>query len=76
MHELILSNVLFIPDFQITLISVNHLAKAGLSTYFPRNSNTCSVYQGKRQILTGYIGEISTMRMSYLYFQRTVLIYW
>ena len=51
-NEFILSNVLFVPDFQITLISVNKLAKAGLSTFFPRNTSTCSIHQGKTLVVT------------------------
>ena len=52
-NEFILSNVLFVPDFQITLISVNKLAKAGLSTFFPGNTTTCTIYQGKTPVMTG-----------------------
>ena len=52
-HEFILSNVLFIPDFRITLISVKRLASAGLSTFFPGNTSHCIVYQGKQQVMTG-----------------------
>ncbi|KIM65736.1 hypothetical protein SCLCIDRAFT_74324, partial [Scleroderma citrinum Foug A] len=51
-HEFILSNVLFIPDFRITLISVKRLASAGLSTFFPGTTSHCIVYQGKQQVMT------------------------
>ncbi|KAI6146678.1 hypothetical protein BKA82DRAFT_166976 [Pisolithus tinctorius] len=46
-NDFILSDVLYVPDFKVTLISVNKLAKSGLSTYFPGDSNTCSVDQGR-----------------------------
>ena len=53
-NEFILSNVLFVLDFHITFISVNKLAKAGLSTFFPRNrATTCTIYQGKTLVMTG-----------------------
>ena len=52
-NKFILSNVLFVPDFRITLISVNKLAKAGLSTFFPENTTTCTIYQGKTLVMTG-----------------------
>ena len=44
------SNVLIVPDFWITLISI--LVKAGLSTFSPRNTSTCAIYQGKTLVMT------------------------
>ena len=43
-------NVLIAPDFWITLISI--LVKAELSTFSPRNTSTCAIYQGKTPIMT------------------------
>ncbi|KIK73290.1 hypothetical protein PAXRUDRAFT_178819 [Paxillus rubicundulus Ve08.2h10] len=37
------ANILLIPEFQISLISVNRLSTAGLSTVFPASSSTCYV---------------------------------
>ena len=51
-NKFILSNILFVPDFQITLISVNKLAKAGLSTFSLRNTSTCAIYQRKTPVMT------------------------
>ncbi|KAI5997862.1 hypothetical protein F5J12DRAFT_725121, partial [Pisolithus orientalis] len=42
-----------VPDFKVTLISVNKFAKSGLSAYFPGDSNTCSIYQGRQPVMTG-----------------------
>ena len=44
-YEIILSNVLLILEFQISLISVNHLASAGLSTTFPAGSEKCYIWK-------------------------------
>jgi len=49
--EIILSNVLLSPEFRISLISVNRLASASLSTSFPANSNACYVRKDKNTIL-------------------------
>ena len=51
-NKFILSNILFVSDFWITLISVNKLAKAGLSTFSPRNTSTCAIYQGETLVMT------------------------
>ena len=42
-YEITLSNVLLIPEFQISLISVNHLASAGLSTTFLASLEKCYI---------------------------------
>jgi len=49
--EIVLSNVLLIPEFQILLISMNWLASASLSTSFPANSNVCYVRKDKNTVL-------------------------
>ena len=46
-YEIILSNVLLIPEFQISLISVNCLASAGLSTTFLAGSKKCYTVSNK-----------------------------
>ena len=48
---MILSNVLLIPDFQLSLISVKHLTSTDLSTTFLANSNTCYVWKDWNTIL-------------------------
>ncbi|KIJ10956.1 hypothetical protein PAXINDRAFT_41637, partial [Paxillus involutus ATCC 200175] len=50
-YEIILSNVLLIPEFRISLISVNRLASTGLSTAFPANSDVCYVRKDRNTIL-------------------------
>ena len=50
-YEIILSNVLLIPKFRISLISVNWLASAGLSTAFPAASDMCYVRKDWNTIL-------------------------
>ena len=50
-YEIILSNVLLIPEFQISLISVNCLASAGLSTTFPTGSKKCYIQKDRNTTL-------------------------
>ena len=50
-YEVILSNVLLIPDFWLSLISIKHLASTDLSTTFPANSDTCYVRKDRSTIL-------------------------
>jgi len=49
--EIVLLNVLLIPEFQILLIFVNWLASASLSTSFLANSNACCVQKDRNTIL-------------------------
>ncbi|KIK75577.1 hypothetical protein PAXRUDRAFT_18871 [Paxillus rubicundulus Ve08.2h10] len=42
-YEIILTNVLLILEFWISLISINHLSTTRLSTVFPASSSTCYV---------------------------------
>ncbi|KIJ05412.1 hypothetical protein PAXINDRAFT_25784, partial [Paxillus involutus ATCC 200175] len=51
-YEVVLTNVLLIPEFRISLISVNRLSTAGLSTTFPASSSICYVRKGRTPILT------------------------
>ena len=50
-YEVILSNILLIPDFQLSLISVKCLASTDLSTAFLGNSDTCYVWKDQNTIL-------------------------
>jgi hypothetical protein len=50
-YEIVLSNVLLIPEFRISLSSVNRLASAGLSTAFPADSDMCYVWKDRNTIL-------------------------
>ena len=50
-YEIILSNVLLIPEFQISLISVNCLSSAGLSTTFPAGSKKCYIQKDQNTTL-------------------------
>ena len=50
-YKIVLSNVLLIPEFWISLISVNWLASAGLSTAFPAGSDMCYVQKDQNTIL-------------------------
>ena len=50
-YEIILSNVLLIPEFQISLISVNRLASTGSSMAFPAGFNMCYVQKDRNTIL-------------------------
>ena len=50
-YEIILSNVLLIPEFLISLISVNCLASAGLSTTFPAGSEKCYIWKDQNTTL-------------------------
>ena len=50
-YEIVLSNVLLIPEFRISLILVNQLASAGLSTAFPAGSDMCYVQKNRNTIL-------------------------
>ena len=49
--EIILSNVLLIPEFWISLISVNHLVSASLSTTFPAGSEKCYIQKDQNTTL-------------------------
>ncbi|EGN98360.1 hypothetical protein SERLA73DRAFT_74583 [Serpula lacrymans var. lacrymans S7.3] len=51
-YNIALSNVLLVPNFTLTLISVHKLSKTGLSTLFPAGSNTCEVRKKEELILT------------------------
>ena len=50
-YEVILSNVLLIPDFWLSLISIKCLASTHLFTTFPANSDTCYVQKDWNTIL-------------------------
>ncbi|KAG6327279.1 hypothetical protein ID866_11810 [Astraeus odoratus] len=50
--ELKLQNVLLIPDFQLTLISINCLQSGGLTTFFLANTATCTVKHAHQTILS------------------------
>ncbi|KAF8429847.1 hypothetical protein L210DRAFT_3614745 [Boletus edulis BED1] len=50
-YEVILSNVLLIPEFHLSLISVNRLASANLSVSFPGNSDACYIRKDRNTIL-------------------------
>jgi hypothetical protein len=50
-YKIVLSNVLLIPEFRISLISVNRLASAGLSTAFLAGSDMCYVRKDRNTIL-------------------------
>src|SRR5207245_6426865 len=51
--EFELANVLLIPEFHITLISINCLQSAGLTTSFPGNTHSCIVQRGSQTVMTG-----------------------
>ena len=50
-YEIILSNVLLILEFRISLISVNHLVSAGLSITFPAGSEKCYIRKDQNTTL-------------------------
>ena len=50
-YVIILSNVLLILEFQISLISVNCLASASLSTTFPAGSEKCYIQKDQNTTL-------------------------
>ncbi|KIK81850.1 hypothetical protein PAXRUDRAFT_155123, partial [Paxillus rubicundulus Ve08.2h10] len=58
-YEIILTNILLILDFWISLVSVNspglninHLSAARCSTIFPASSSTCYIWKGRTPVLT------------------------
>jgi hypothetical protein len=52
-YEIILSNVLHIPDLHLTLLSVSHFTQAGLSTLFLANTYACEIRKGGKIVLMG-----------------------
>ena len=50
-YEIILSSILLILEFQISLTSVNCLVSAGLSTTFPAGSEKCYIWKDQNTTL-------------------------
>ncbi|KAG1719518.1 uncharacterized protein EDB91DRAFT_1011367, partial [Suillus paluster] len=53
-YDIALSDVLLVPVFTLSLISVYKIGRTGLSTTFLAKSNICEIRKGSRIVLTAH----------------------